>query len=157
MREIETYDSVKSILEDLSYETKNQFKTALKQYLQFRNSQEGLTSEINPDFLIEEARENITFTQRQIDNFYLWLQGKKIEGYGRGFIFLKRGEKKPIRVKSSSAFVRTYSNLRGFYVNNDKGANAIVGLDIETSDVGSKDMSVMLISATGTAVVVKLE
>ncbi len=38
-----------------------------------------------------------------------------------------------------------------------KGANAIVGLDIETSDVGSKDMSVLLISATGTAVVIKPE
>ena len=38
-----------------------------------------------------------------------------------------------------------------------KGANAIVGLDLETSDVGSKDMSVMLISATGTAVVIKPE
>jgi uncharacterized protein YbjQ (UPF0145 family) len=38
-----------------------------------------------------------------------------------------------------------------------QGANAIVGLDIETSDVGSKDMSVMLISATGTAIVVEPE
>ena len=119
MREIETCDSVKRVLEDLSDGSKKQFKTALKQYLQFRNSQEGLKSKINPDFLIEEARENIDFTQRQIDNFYLWLQGKKIDGYGRGFIFLKRGEKKPIRVKSSSAFVRAYSNIRGFYVNND--------------------------------------
>ena len=38
-----------------------------------------------------------------------------------------------------------------------KGANAIVGLDLETSDVGSGDMSVLLISATGTAVVVEPE
>ena len=38
-----------------------------------------------------------------------------------------------------------------------KGANAIVGLDIETSDVGSGDMSVLLLSATGTAVVVEPE
>jgi uncharacterized protein YbjQ (UPF0145 family) len=38
-----------------------------------------------------------------------------------------------------------------------KGSNAIVGLDIETSDVGSKDMSVMLISATDTAVSIEPE
>lgn len=119
MREIETCDSVKRVLEDLSDGSKKQFKTALIQYLQFRNNKEGLTSEINPDILIEEARENIDFTQRQIDNFYLWMQGKKIESYGRGFIFLKSGEKKPIQVKSSTAFTRAYSNLRGFYVNND--------------------------------------
>ena len=38
-----------------------------------------------------------------------------------------------------------------------KGANAIVGMDLETSDVGSEQFNVMLISATGTAVVVEPE
>jgi len=37
------------------------------------------------------------------------------------------------------------------------GANAIIGLDIETSDVGSESFNVMLIAATGTAVVIEPE
>ncbi len=36
----------------------------------------------------------------------------------------------------------------------DLGANAVIGLDLETSSVGL-DMSVMVISATGTAVIVE--
>lgn len=38
-----------------------------------------------------------------------------------------------------------------------RGANAIVGLDIETSDVGGESSFIMLISATGTAVVIENE
>ena len=37
------------------------------------------------------------------------------------------------------------------------GANAIVGIDLETSEMGSAKMSIMVISATGTAVVVEPE
>jgi uncharacterized protein YbjQ (UPF0145 family) len=36
-----------------------------------------------------------------------------------------------------------------------RGGNAIVGLDIETSDVGGESSFITLISATGTAVVVE--
>jgi len=39
----------------------------------------------------------------------------------------------------------------------EMGANAIVGIDLETSDVGSENFNVMLISATGTAVVIEPE
>jgi uncharacterized protein YbjQ (UPF0145 family) len=39
----------------------------------------------------------------------------------------------------------------------NKGANAIVGLDIETSDVGGEGSFITLISATGTAVVIEPE
>ena len=38
-----------------------------------------------------------------------------------------------------------------------RGANAIVGLDIETSDVGGESSFITLISATGTAVVIEKE
>ena len=37
------------------------------------------------------------------------------------------------------------------------GANAIVGIDLETSEMGSAQMNIMVISATGTAVVVEPE
>jgi uncharacterized protein YbjQ (UPF0145 family) len=37
------------------------------------------------------------------------------------------------------------------------GANAIVGVDLETSEMGSAQMNIMVISATGTAVVVEKE
>ncbi len=38
-----------------------------------------------------------------------------------------------------------------------RGANAIVGLDIETSDMGGKASFITLLSATGTAVVIEKE
>jgi uncharacterized protein YbjQ (UPF0145 family) len=38
-----------------------------------------------------------------------------------------------------------------------RGANAIVGLDMETSDMGGSDSFITLISATGTAVIVEPE
>ena len=38
-----------------------------------------------------------------------------------------------------------------------QGANAIVGMDLETSEMGSESMHIMCISATGTAVVVEPE
>ena len=38
-----------------------------------------------------------------------------------------------------------------------KGANAIVGLDMETSDMGGESSFITLISATGTAVVIEPE
>jgi uncharacterized protein YbjQ (UPF0145 family) len=37
------------------------------------------------------------------------------------------------------------------------GANAIVGMDLETSEMGSAQQHIMVISATGTAVVVEPE
>ena len=38
-----------------------------------------------------------------------------------------------------------------------QGANAIVGMDLETSEMGSEQMHIMCVSATGTAVVVEPE
>jgi hypothetical protein len=119
MREIESYESVQRVLEVLSDNSKIQFHSILKQFLQFRNSEEGLLREINPDMLIDEAKENIDVTQKHLDSFYLWIQGEKVKGFGQGFTLLRSGKKRPIKVKPSTAFSRTYGNLRGFYVNND--------------------------------------
>ena len=38
-----------------------------------------------------------------------------------------------------------------------RGANAIVGLDMETSDMGGKTSFITLVSATGTAVIIEQE
>ncbi len=38
-----------------------------------------------------------------------------------------------------------------------QGANAIVGVDLETSEMGSAQMNIMVITVTGTAVVVEPE
>jgi uncharacterized protein YbjQ (UPF0145 family) len=38
-----------------------------------------------------------------------------------------------------------------------QGANAIVGVDLETSEMGSAQMNIMVITVTGTAVVVETE
>ncbi len=119
MREIVEFESVKKAMLHLSNESKKSYRTTLKQYLQFRNNKEGLTSEVNPDILIEEAKENIDFTQRQINNFYMWLQGKKIEGHSQGFKISNSGKILPIKVKRSSARARAYGYLRGFYANNN--------------------------------------
>ena len=37
------------------------------------------------------------------------------------------------------------------------GANAIIGMDVETSSMGNQNSSIMLFSATGTAVVIEPE
>ncbi len=39
----------------------------------------------------------------------------------------------------------------------EEGANAIVGLDMETSDMGGEASYIILVSATGTAVIVEEE
>ena len=122
MRKIEEFESVISVLGDLAKETRIQYKSTLRQFLQFLNSNEGLTREVTPDDLIEEAKRDIDSTQKQIDNFYKWLQGEKIEGHRQGFRIFS-GKKKPIKVRSSTAHQRAYSCLRGFYVNNDIAFN----------------------------------
>ena len=119
MREIESYQSVQTVFEGLSTGTHKQYKIAIKQYLQFRNSEEGVEHEITPDKLIEEAKGDIELTQRYVNLFYKWLQGKKIKDFGQGVVIIKSGKRKPLKVKSSTAYSRAYANVRGFYTNND--------------------------------------
>lgn len=102
MKEVGEYKTVKEVLEDMAKSTKDNYKTTLRQYLDFVN---GLT----PDELIEEARRDIKKTQGRISDFYKWLQGQEIEGYK------PRGKS----MRQNSAHQRAYGFLRGWYVNND--------------------------------------
>jgi len=108
VKELEKFQTVKEVLEDLSKSTKDNYKVTLRQYLDFVDSEEeevGLT----PDNLIEEARTDIKKTEGRISNFFKWLQGQEVEGYTpRGKAMLQ-----------TSAHQRAYGYLRGWYCNND--------------------------------------
>jgi len=101
MKELEKFQTVKEVLEDMAKSTRDNYKVTLRQYLEFVN---GLT----PDELIEEAKTDVKKTQGRISNFYKWLQGQEIEGRKRGKSMLQ-----------NSAHQRAYGYLRGWYVNND--------------------------------------
>lgn len=102
MKELEKFQTVKEVLEDMAKSTRDNYKVTLRQYLEFVN---GLT----PDELIAEAKTDIKKTQKRISNFYKWLQGQEVEG-------CKSREKK---MRKTSAHQRAYGYLRGWYVNND--------------------------------------
>ena len=71
-----------------------------------------------------------------------------IQAIGGGEISAFTSEIEKARVDAVSRCIRQARRL---------GANAIVGLDIETSDMGGKASYITLLSATGTAVVVEKE
>lgn len=106
--EIEQFETVKEVLEDMAKSTKDNYRVTLKQFLEFVNSEEEKV-ELTPDNLIEEARTDIKKTEGRISNFFKWLQGQKIEGYK------PRGKK----MRETSAHQRAYGYLRGWYCNND--------------------------------------
>lgn len=84
---------VSEVLEDLAESTQHNYKTALKQFLKFVNSKEGLSKGISIDDLIAEAKKDVKKTQERIDLFYRWLQNIKVDGYSP----------REKRVRSSSA------------------------------------------------------
>lgn len=102
MKELEKFQTVKEVLEDMAKSTKDNYKVTLRQYLEFVN---GLT----PDELIVEAKTDLKRTQRRISNFFKWLQGEEVEGCK------PRGKK----MRETSAHQKAYGYLRGWYVNND--------------------------------------
>lgn len=115
--EIENFDSFKAAMQSIvknsnrvkvSLQTRRHYLSALRQYLQFVNSEEGLTKEINPNDLIKEAHSDIEGTKDKIRLFFLWLQGEPVEGF-------KPREKS---MRKTSACVRAYAQMRGFYTNN---------------------------------------
>lgn len=117
MVEIAEYESFKTALQNIiknsnrtkvSTHTKYNYLAALKLYLEFVNNEEGLSKEINPDDLISEGKEDVEKVKERIRLFFLWLQGEPIPNYkprGKG-------------MRKTSAFVRAYSQIRGFYTNN---------------------------------------
>ena len=115
---IEQYESFKTAISNIeensnrtrvSYNTRNNYRTALKQYVQFVNSEEGISKPLTPDNLIKEAQSDIEKAKRRIRLFFLWLQGEEIPNF-------KKWHKK---VLQTSAFVKAYATVRGFYTNNN--------------------------------------
>lgn len=115
--EVKGYDSFKTAIQNIvkssnrvriSESTKQNYLDGLRQYLQFVNSKETLSKRINPDDLIVEAHSDMEGTKDRIRLFFLWLQGEDITG------FKPRGKS----VKRTSAYVRAYAQMRGFYTNN---------------------------------------
>lgn len=105
---VEESKVVREVLENLAGNTQNNYKTTLKQFLKFVNSKKE-ESKVSIDDLVAEAREDITKTQKRIDQFYKWLQNEEVEGYPL------RGK----QMKSSSAHQKAYSYLVGFFINLD--------------------------------------
>jgi len=118
IKPIEEYESFKTAIQNLiknsnrtrvSKHTEINYKQALKQYLRFVNSEEDLKKQLNPDDLIEEARSDTEKTKDKIRLFFLWLQNQDITG------FKSRGKS----MRATSACVRAYAQIKGFYTNND--------------------------------------
>ena len=115
---IEQYQSFKTAITNIvknsnrtrvSKQTQRNYRTAVEQYVQFVNSEEGKHKDFTPDDLIEEARQDIEKAKERIRLFFLWLQEEEIPN------FKKRGKK----VLKTSAHQRAYSTIRGFYSNNN--------------------------------------
>jgi len=119
-KEIEKSNSFKTAMENIvensnrtyvSKGTKNNYICALQQYLQFVNGEKKLEKTITLDDLIIEAQENIKTTKCRIKQFFNWSQGEKgeptpdYEPRGKG-------------MKKTSAFMRAFSQVKGFYTNN---------------------------------------
>jgi len=95
--------------ENLSKNSRQNYLATLRQFLKFLNSREDLTKEITVDDVVTEAKTNIKETQEKIDQFYPWLQGKKVQGYSQR----EKG------MRESSANQLAYGYLRGFFSNLD--------------------------------------
>jgi uncharacterized protein YbjQ (UPF0145 family) len=69
-----------------------------------------------------------------------------LQSIGGGEITAFTGEIEKARIDAVSRAIKQAKRM---------GANAIVGLDIETSDMGGESSYITLLSATGTAVVIE--
>ncbi|UCE96290.1 MAG: hypothetical protein JSV51_01385, partial [Candidatus Bathyarchaeota archaeon] len=104
----EESEVVSEVLGDLAENTRYNYRSTLKHFMEFVNSKKE-ENELSIDDVVTEARNNIGKTQERIDLFYRWLQSEKVEGY-------------PLRGKAlrqSSAHQRAYGYLRGFFANLD--------------------------------------
>ena len=93
---------------NVSKHTKDNYLDALEQYEKFVNSQKGLAKQITPEDLVVEARRDVEKAKERIRLFFRWLQGQPLPN------FKPRGKS----MKSTSACVRAYAQIRGFYANN---------------------------------------
>jgi hypothetical protein len=100
---------VKDALDGLTQNTISNYNVTLRQFLSFVNSKKDTHQKITIDVLINEAKADITKTEEKIDLFFSWLMGKEITGYSQ------RGK----GMRESSAHMRAYGYLRGFFANLD--------------------------------------
>ncbi len=111
MNELKLIESpyVRTVLEDLSKNSQQNYLSSLRQLLKFLNSKEDLEKEVSIEDVVNEAKINIKKTQENLDKLYIWLQNKKVDGY------TQRNK----AMKESSANQRAYGYLRGFFANLD--------------------------------------
>lgn len=99
---VEESKVVKGVMENLAESTKTSYITTLNRFVN------DFVKTMTIDELIEEAKTDVKKTQQRIDDFYKWLQTKRIE----------RGEERE-PLKESSAYIIAYGYLRGFFANLD--------------------------------------
>jgi hypothetical protein len=100
---------VKDAVDGLAQNTINNYNVTLRQFLRFVNSKENLQKEITIDDLVNEAKTDIANTEEKIDFFFKWLMGKEIKDY----------KQRSTSMRESSAHMRSYGYLRGFFANLD--------------------------------------
>lgn len=105
MKDILEYQPVKNCIDKHSEGNRKCLKSSILDFVRFSNDLESLDKEITPDDLIEEAERDVVLTQKRIENYYLWMQGKTVEGY--------KPRKKS--AKASSAYQKAFSYIRSFY------------------------------------------
>ena len=112
---IEDSQYVQEVLEGLAKNTQINIKVTLKQFMRFINN--GAESGFTIDDVIREVKADTKLAQEHIDNFYKWLQNEKVEGYTlREELVNDKG--KPLKAaKQSTAHVKAYGFLRGFFGN----------------------------------------
>ena len=92
----------------VSKNTERDYLDALTQYLRFLNSERGLTRHITADDLVVQAKANIDQTKERIRLFFLWLQGEPLSNF----------EPREKKMLPTSALIRSYGQVKGFYTNN---------------------------------------
>lgn len=101
--------------------TLKNYRATIKQFIRFVNSEEGLSRELMPKDLVEEAKTDVRMPQVRIQDFFLWLQGENAseserEKIGKYRPWTVNGNRKS--VKRTSAGSKAFSVIRGFYTHN---------------------------------------
>jgi len=98
------------------------YRASIKQFTTFVNSEKGLQGELTPTDMVEEARQDIRKAKIRIQEFFVWLQGSDADERERAPIDRKYNpwtvKGKPKSVKRTSAGIKSFGVIRGFYTNN---------------------------------------
>jgi hypothetical protein len=116
------------IPEHLAKSTRDRYKQTLARFV---NKQ--LKNSVSVEQLLEEARKDVTVTQKRIDVFYQWLLDKE-------------------KMRDSSARVTAYGYLQGFFSNNDiafqkRWSRSHAQKDVESESIKNDDKNYSFFSA----------